>query len=88
MAANLKLFTAGYLKTGKLNLEHMQKSIRMMSPRNILKKGYAVVRVQAKITSSTEQIKEGDHIEVILYDTLLKTTVTSKETYDGRDTDL
>jgi len=88
VAANLKLFTAGYLKTRKLNLEHMQKSIRMMSPQNILRKGYAVVRAQGKITSSTEQIKEGDHIEVILYDTLLKTTVTNKETYDGRDTDL
>ncbi|MDQ1164632.1 exodeoxyribonuclease VII large subunit [Flavobacterium sp. SORGH_AS 622] len=88
MAANLKVFTAGYLKTSTLNLNHMQKSIRMMSPQNILRKGYAVVKAKGKITSSTEQIKEGDQIEVILYDSILKTTVTNKRSYDGRDTDL
>lgn len=88
MAANLKVFTAGYLKTSTLNLYHMQKSISMMSPQNILRKGYAIVRAKGEITSSTEQIKEGDQIEVILYDSILKTTVTNKIPYDGRDTDL
>ncbi|KRD09172.1 exodeoxyribonuclease VII [Flavobacterium sp. Root901] len=86
--ANLKHFTAGYLKTRNLNLDHMQKSIRMMSPQNILKKGYAVVKAGGKITSSTKHIQEGEQIEVILHDTILKSTVINKIPYDGRDTDL
>ncbi|WP_433780439.1 exodeoxyribonuclease VII large subunit [Flavobacterium anhuiense] len=88
LAGNLKRSAAGYLKTRSLHLEHMQKSIRMMSPQNILKKGYAIVRAGGGITSNTENIKEGDPIEVILYDTILKSTVREKIQYDGRETDL
>lgn len=88
LAGNLKRFTSGYLKTRSLHLEHMQKSIKLMSPQNILKKGYAIVKAGGGIASNTENIKEGDDIEVILYDTILKSTVKEKIQYDGRETDL
>lgn len=88
LAGNLKRFTSAYLKTRSLHLEHMQKSIKLMSPQNILKKGYAIVKAGGGITSSTENIKEGDNIEVILYDTILKSTVREKIQYDGKEIDL
>ena len=88
LAGNLKRFTSAYLKTRSLHLEHMQKSIKLMSPQNILKKGYAIVKAGGGITSSTENIKEGDNIEVILYDTILKSTVKEKIQYDGKEIDL
>ncbi|WP_431244479.1 exodeoxyribonuclease VII small subunit [Flavobacterium sp. P21] len=78
LAGNLKRSAQGYFKTRSLHLEHMQKSIRLMSPQNILKKGYAIVRAGGGITSNTENIKEGDDIEVILHDTILKSTVREK----------
>ncbi|MFC0776911.1 exodeoxyribonuclease VII large subunit [Flavobacterium sp. HJSW_4] len=88
LSENLKRFTSGYLKGKTLDLEHMDKSIKLMSPHNILKKGYAIVKANGKIAGTAENIKIGEDIEVILHDTLLKSTVKEKIQYDGRDTDL
>ncbi|GGF28182.1 exodeoxyribonuclease VII large subunit [Flavobacterium limi] len=88
LAGSLKLFAGGYLKSRNLRLKHMLKSINLMSPQNILKKGYAIVKTNGKIASNTEHIKEGDDIEVFLHDTILKSTVKEKIQYDGRAADL
>ncbi|TDW47772.1 exodeoxyribonuclease VII large subunit [Flavobacterium sp. 270] len=88
LAGNLKLFSRACLRSKNLHLEHMQKSIALMSPQNILKKGYAIVKANGKITSRANDIKEGEDIEVILYDTILKSTVKEKIRHDGRETDL
>lgn len=85
---NLKRFTSGYLKGRTLHLEHMDKSIKLMSPQHILKKGYAIVKSNGKIAGTAENIEIGEDIEVILHDTLLKSTVKEKIQYDGRDTDV
>ena len=81
--------TAGdYLRHEKLTLEYQQKSILMMSPHNILRKGYAIVKIGDKIISSGEKIEAGQEIEVQLRDAKLKSTVKEKIQYNGRDTDL
>lgn len=59
-----------------------------MSPQNILKKGYAIIKVNEAIASSAKGIKKGDDIEVILKDTRLISTVKEKIQYDGREPDL
>jgi len=85
---NIKNTTSEYLRREKLSLEYHQKSIQMMSPQNILRKGYAIVKAREKIISSAENIGIGQDIEVILRDAILKSTVTEKIQYDGRETDL
>lgn len=85
---SLKTFSNAYLRRQELTLEHHQKSIKMMSPHNILKKGYAIVKLNDAIVSSAGGIKEGDDIEVILKDTRLISTVKEKIQYDGREPDL
>lgn len=77
-----------YLRREKVTLEHHLKSIQMMSPQNILRKGYAIVKFNEKIISSAENIQAGQEIEVILKDAKLKSTVKEKTQYDGRETDL
>jgi len=77
-----------YLRRDKLTLEHHQKSILMMSPQNILRKGYAIVKVNEKIISSAQNIEAGQEIEVILKDAKLKSTVKEKIQYNGKETDL
>ncbi|MCD0472546.1 exodeoxyribonuclease VII large subunit [Flavobacterium sp. JAS] len=86
--SNLKTFTNQYLRNQKGYLGHYSSSIRMMSPENILKKGYAIVRVNDKITSNADTIAVGDTMDVILSDAIFKTTVKEKTKYNGRDTDL
>ncbi|MFH7018617.1 exodeoxyribonuclease VII large subunit [Flavobacterium sp. FlaQc-47] len=77
-----------YLRREKVTLEHHLKSIQMMSPQNILRKGYAIVKFNEKIISSADNIQAGQEIEVILKDAKLKSTVKEKIQYDGRETDL
>lgn len=81
---NLKTFSNQYQKNRKGELSQYISMIRMMSPKNILKKGYAIIRVDNKITSNAEKIEVGKDIEIILSDTVIKSTVTNKSKYNGK----
>jgi exodeoxyribonuclease VII large subunit len=85
---SIKNVASEYLRHEKLALEYHQKTIQMMSPHNILRKGYAIVKAGEKIISSAENLEAGHEIEVILRDAKLKSTVKEKIQYDGRETDL
>ncbi|KUJ59220.1 hypothetical protein AR687_24185 [Flavobacteriaceae bacterium CRH] len=82
---NLKTFSSQYQKNKRGYLGHYVSLIKMMSPENILKKGYAIVRVNNEITSDPKRIKVGTDIDILLSDTLIKTTVKQKTKYDGED---
>lgn len=84
----VKTFANAYLRRQELTLEHHDKTIQMMSPQNILRKGYAIIRVKDAIASSAESIRQGDDIEVILKDARLISTVKEKIQYDGKEPDL
>jgi len=88
LAGNMKIFTNQYLRREYKSLEHYQKTIKMMSPQNILSKGYAVIRLHNKIVNGAGAIEEGDEIEVVLKDAVLKSTIKEKTVYDGKHTDL
>jgi exodeoxyribonuclease VII large subunit len=77
-----------YLRHEKLTLDYQKKNIGIMSPQNILRKGYAIVKTGGKIISTAENIESGQEIEVILGDAKLKSIVKEKIQYDGRETDL
>lgn len=85
---SIKKSTSEYLRHEKITLEYHLRSIHMMSPHNILRKGYAILKVRDKIISSAENIQAGQEIEVILKDAKLKSTVNEKIQYNGRETDL
>lgn len=84
----VKIFSNAYLRRQELTLEHHQKTVKMMSPQNILRKGYAIIKLNDAILSNAEGIKNGDDIEVILKDTRIISTVKEKINYDGREPDL
>jgi len=88
MGHNLKIFTNQYLRNQSGYLGHYSSSIKMMAPENILKKGYAIVKVNNKITSNTEAIKTGQDIEIVMSDAVLETTVKQKRKYNGGEIDL
>lgn len=86
--SNLKTFNAMYLKSQRGYLGHYISIIKMMSPNNILRKGFAIVKANNKITGNPDEIKIGYDIEVILADTRIKSTVKQKTKYDGTDFNL
>ncbi|MBF4473047.1 exodeoxyribonuclease VII large subunit [Flavobacterium sp. HJJ] len=83
--SNLKTFSSQYQKSKRGDLGHYISMIKMMAPENILKKGYAIVKVNNKITSNPCDIKIGSDIDIMLSDTIIKTTVKQKTFYNGKD---
>jgi exodeoxyribonuclease VII large subunit len=82
---NLSTFNSQYLKNQRASLAHFVSVINMMSPENILKKGFAIVKVKGRVTSDPGRIKVGEDLDIILSDTRIKTTVRQKTKYDGSD---
>jgi exodeoxyribonuclease VII large subunit len=62
--------------------------IKMMSPVNILNKGFAIVKVNGEITSNPDDILIGKDVGIILSGTEIRSTVKQKSKYDGKDFDL
>ncbi|MEJ7557686.1 MAG: exodeoxyribonuclease VII large subunit [Pedobacter sp.] len=86
--ANLKSYNKSYLHSQRGQIAHFQSVARMMSPQNILNKGFAIVKIKEKIQSSADDIREGDEMTVTFAATEVKTIVQSKSTYDGREFDI
>lgn len=85
---NLKTFNSLYLKSKDNGLQHFASVIRLMSPENILSKGFAIVKAKGKIRGNADGIVLGEEITVILAKQQLVATVTSKENHDGTEFNL
>ena len=73
------------LKNADTALRYLGTSIRLMSPEQILQKGFALIRVEGAIVVDPAQIAEGQPIEIITSKVTLEATVnTKKENTDGR----
>ena len=88
LVGNIRTFKSQYLKNQSGYLQHYHSVIRMMAPDNILKKGFAIVKIGDRITGNPDDIAVGEEIDIILSDTLIKSTVTKKTKYDGSDFNL
>lgn len=65
-------------------LLHQQSLMRMMSPRNILKKGFAIVSQDEKIITRADQVSIGSPLTITLEETNIDTTVTAKSPSNGK----
>jgi exodeoxyribonuclease VII large subunit len=83
--ANIRTFNAQYLKNQRGYLGHYRSLIKMMSPENILKKGFALVKINGRITSNPDEIQTGQDIDIILSDISITSTVKTKTKYHGDD---
>ena len=80
IVSNLKSYQRIYFSNKKGYLGHYAAVVKLMSPQNILNKGFAIVKVNGKITSDAELMKPGTELTIQLAAAELKTTVTSKRT--------
>ncbi len=82
---NIVSFKSSFLRNHRGYLGHFVTVINMMSPNNILKKGFAIVKSKGEITSNPEIFVPGSEIEVILLDKSIKSTVKSKSNHNGNE---
>jgi exodeoxyribonuclease VII large subunit len=85
---NLKSFTRMYFVNNKGYLNHYVAITRIMSPLNILKKGFAIVYQNEKIVVEGKNIKPSNQINVRLLDSEIKATVNLNTPKNGSEYDL
>lgn len=77
-----------YLRDQRSKLDHYRSLIKLMSPESILKKGFAILRVNEKIITNADEVQAGTELEIILSDTIIQTTVKQKTPHDGKEFNL
>nr|WP_181715771.1 exodeoxyribonuclease VII large subunit [Chryseobacterium sp.]QJS06496.1 Exodeoxyribonuclease VII, large subunit [Chryseobacterium sp.] len=76
------------VSTEKRALKSAVALLNVISPENILRKGFAIVKSKGEITSDPNQFTPGSEIEIILRSQNIKATVNTKKKYHGNDFNL
>ena len=85
---NLKSYSRIKFVNQRGYIGHFISVFRVMSPENILKKGFAIVKANGSITSDPDKIKVGSNISIILSNKEIHTIVKSKNDYNGNEFEL
>jgi exodeoxyribonuclease VII large subunit len=85
MLSTIKLFSGNLIKNQQSYLAHHKTIAKMMAPDNILRKGFAIVKIGGEVTSDPGKAENGKEISVILKDIEIVATVNQKKEYDGKD---
>ena len=73
------------MSSEKRTLKNVVALINVISPANILRKGFAIVKSKGEITSNPDTFSPGSEVEIILKSQNIKATVNSKTDYNGND---
>jgi exodeoxyribonuclease VII large subunit len=81
---NLTDKTVNLLKFKNLILDRFEEKLHLLSPENILKRGYSIAYINGKAIKTTLDIKIGDKVDIHLYKGKFSSIVTEKEDLDGK----
>ena len=73
----LKLNLDGFIRKNNHDLAHYASLIKVMSPENILKKGFAYLQVKGKIVSDVNGLQAHDELTVVTAKHILNTKIES-----------
>ncbi|MBP7087908.1 MAG: exodeoxyribonuclease VII large subunit [Candidatus Omnitrophica bacterium] len=71
----------------KDNLKYAEEKVKILNPKNILKRGYSITFKADSPVKSIDELKEHDIIKTILYKGKIVSEVQKKEREDGKKTD-
>lgn len=77
-----------YFRDYSGKLEYYHSLIRILSPENILKKGFAIIKRKDKIIGHPEEIEVDHTIEIVFSETTLTATVTQKTNHERENINL
>jgi exodeoxyribonuclease VII large subunit len=86
--SNLQSYSRIYFSNKRGYIGHFSSIVKMMSPQNILNKGFAIIKSDGKILNNADIIIEGMELDIQLSSAFIKTTVISKSTNDGNEFDI
>ncbi|CAL1519311.1 exodeoxyribonuclease VII large subunit [Chitinophaga sp. MM2321] len=88
LLGNLRSFNRLYTQRKRGELAHYETLFKLMSPVNILKRGFAIIYQDKKIINNALSLSPGSQISVLLQDAELEATITAKNIKDEPGTDL
>ena len=88
MISNLKIFSNKYFINYRGYLGHYESIVKLMSPKNILKKGFAIISQKGKILKDAETIIPGNDLTITMESFDINTKVISKTQNNGRESNL
>jgi exodeoxyribonuclease VII large subunit len=88
LRSNIATFRNQFLKNQHGYLGHFVSMIRMASPEQTMKRGFALVKKGELIITDPDQIKKGDAIAITLKHIDIISTVTEKRQSDGSTNNL
>lgn len=65
-----------FIEKESKSLEQLQRSIELLDPKNVLKRGYSISRLNGKTISESNVPKENDELEIESYEFLVSTKVS------------
>lgn len=88
LMANFKSFNRMYFANHVRYISHFESVVRLMSPQNILNKGFAIVKVNGAIVSDANAILPGMEMTVSLAAEEINTKVIAKKARNGKEFEL
>ncbi len=85
---NLQSYSRMYFANKRGYLGHFISLVKLMSPQNILNKGFAIIKVDNKIVSNADSIEKGTRLTIQLANTQINTTVDKKIENNGPEFNL
>lgn len=85
---NIAIFSKKLLSRQENFINHYVTVIKLMSPVNILKKGFAIISLNGNIISNAENIQPGMDLTINMNEYDINTKVTSKTKKNGTKSDL
>jgi len=67
-----------FFKQAKSNIDTLENNIKLLHPDNILKRGFSISLLNGKALKDSSGLKKGEHIQTILYNGEIISTVLSK----------
>ena len=84
----MKIYSNKYFVNNRGYLGHYNSIVRLMNPKNILKKGFAIVNFQGRILKDGETIVPGNELKISMNTYEINTKVISKIKMDGSESNL
>lgn len=66
-------------------IEHIESKVRLLDPKNVLKRGYSITLKDSKPIKSIDDINENDIIKTVLYDGSVSSKVEKKSKEDEQE---
>ncbi|MBO9728809.1 MAG: exodeoxyribonuclease VII large subunit [Chitinophaga sp.] len=88
MVDKFRSFSRMYIQSKRGQVAHYDTLFKLMSPANILKRGFAMIYQDGQVLSNASTLQPGSHITVVLPDASLDATITSKTTTHEPGTDI